>query len=57
MVEKKWIEDELKTQKENYNKLIEQKAQAEAMIQQTIGVINTLQAMMNKFDDKEKKKK
>tara|TARA_Y100000310_G_C20506936_1_gene726875 strand:- start:721 stop:906 length:186 start_codon:yes stop_codon:yes gene_type:complete len=55
-INKDYIENELSSQKENYNKLMEQRVQIESMTQQTVGVINTLNVMLEKLNGKVKKK-
>ena len=56
-INKEYIESEISSQKENYSKLMEQRMQVENAAQQTIGVINTLNVMLEKLDGKAEKKK
>jgi len=56
-ISKEYVASELKAQKENYSKLLEQRNQAEVMLQQTIGVINTLSVMEEKLNGTDKDKK
>tara|TARA_R100001143_G_C3240802_1_gene79035 strand:- start:313 stop:501 length:189 start_codon:yes stop_codon:yes gene_type:complete len=56
-ISKEYVASELKTQKENYSKLLEQRNQTEVMLQQTIGVINTLSVMEEKLNGTDKDKK
>ena len=56
-INKEYLESEISSQKENYSKLMEQRVQVENAAQQTVGVINTLNVMLEKLDGKAKKKK
>ena len=56
-INKEYIESEISSQKENYSKLMEQRVQVENAAQQTVGVINTLNVMLEKLNGKAEKKK
>ena len=56
-INKEYIESEISSQKENYSKLMEQRMQVENAAQQTVGVINTLNVMLEKLNGKAEKKK
>ena len=56
-INKEYLESEISSQKENYSKLAEQRMQIENAAQQTVGVINTLNVMLEKLNGKAEKKK
>jgi|TARA_R100001480_G_C4666500_1_gene172886 hypothetical protein len=56
-INKEYLESEISSQKENYSKLMEQRVQVENAAQQTVGVINTLNVMLEKLNGKAEKKK
>jgi len=56
-INKEYLESEITSQKENYSKLAEQRMQIENAAQQTVGVINTLNVMLEKLNGKAEKKK
>ena len=56
-INKEYLESEITSQKENYSKLMEQRVQVENAAQQTVGVINTLNVMLEKLNGKAEKKK
>jgi len=56
-INKEYLESEISDQKENYSKLMEQRMQVENAAQQTVGVINTLNVMLEKLNGKAEKKK
>ena len=54
-VSKEYLKGEIETQNENYKKLLEQKASVDNAVQQTIGVLKTLDVMLTKMNGKEAK--